>query len=225
MLATTIRENLARALELCDRGQGRRRRLPRARTLRRAVPTLRRARSRAWTSRSTRSRTARPSRPAAGSSRIGACRGCSAERQRDSDVTCAVYVARVTDLLSVTDMQASAPPSAWPCPAPGDRRAQGDPHPPRGAGDPHVGRDRLHGRSLAGSEGRPHVAVPGAVRRGDRRGRARRGAARRGARRARIASQIVERQQALRAEVRIVARWPLRRTTPVTGSRPRRSSR
>jgi MptA/FolE2 family GTP cyclohydrolase len=33
----------------------------------------------------------------------------------------------------------------------------------------------------------------------------------------RIASQIVERQQASRAEVRIVARWPLRRTTPVTG--------
>jgi GTP cyclohydrolase I/GTP cyclohydrolase-4 len=33
----------------------------------------------------------------------------------------------------------------------------------------------------------------------------------------RIASQIVERQRALRAEVRIVARWPMRRTTPVTG--------
>ena len=33
----------------------------------------------------------------------------------------------------------------------------------------------------------------------------------------RIASQIVERQRALRAEVRIVARWPLRRRTPVTG--------
>ena len=32
----------------------------------------------------------------------------------------------------------------------------------------------------------------------------------------RIATQIVERQQALRAEVRIVARWPLRRRTPVT---------
>ena len=32
----------------------------------------------------------------------------------------------------------------------------------------------------------------------------------------RIASQIVERQDALRAEVRIVARWPLRRHTPVT---------
>jgi GTP cyclohydrolase-4 len=32
----------------------------------------------------------------------------------------------------------------------------------------------------------------------------------------RIASQIVERQAALRAEVRIVARWPLRRHTPVT---------
>ena len=32
----------------------------------------------------------------------------------------------------------------------------------------------------------------------------------------RIATQIVERQQALRAEVRIVARWPLRRKTPVT---------
>ena len=32
----------------------------------------------------------------------------------------------------------------------------------------------------------------------------------------RIASQIVERQDALRAEVRIVARWPLRRRTPVT---------
>ena len=31
-----------------------------------------------------------------------------------------------------------------------------------------------------------------------------------------IASQIVERQGALRAEVRIVARWPLRRRTPVT---------
>jgi GTP cyclohydrolase-4 len=32
----------------------------------------------------------------------------------------------------------------------------------------------------------------------------------------RIASQIVERQDALRAEVRIAARWPLRRHTPVT---------
>ena len=32
----------------------------------------------------------------------------------------------------------------------------------------------------------------------------------------RIASQIVERQGALRAEVRIVARWPIRRRTPVT---------
>ena len=32
----------------------------------------------------------------------------------------------------------------------------------------------------------------------------------------RIAAQIVERQAALRAEVRIVARWPLRRRTPVT---------
>ncbi|HEX5583125.1 GTP cyclohydrolase MptA [Gaiella sp.] len=33
----------------------------------------------------------------------------------------------------------------------------------------------------------------------------------------RIATQIVERQRALRAEVRIVARWPVRRRTPVTG--------
>jgi GTP cyclohydrolase I/GTP cyclohydrolase-4 len=33
----------------------------------------------------------------------------------------------------------------------------------------------------------------------------------------RIASQIVERQRALRAEVRIVARWPQRRRTPVSG--------
>ena len=33
----------------------------------------------------------------------------------------------------------------------------------------------------------------------------------------RIASQIVERQNALRAEVRIVAGWPQRRRTPVTG--------
>src|SRR6185437_9928859 len=32
-----------------------------------------------------------------------------------------------------------------------------------------------------------------------------------------IASHIVERQQALRAEVRISARYPIRRTTPVTG--------
>jgi GTP cyclohydrolase IV len=31
-----------------------------------------------------------------------------------------------------------------------------------------------------------------------------------------IARRIVERQRALRAEVRIVARWPVRRTTPVT---------
>ena len=33
----------------------------------------------------------------------------------------------------------------------------------------------------------------------------------------RIATQIVERQNALRAEVRIVAGWPHRRRTPVTG--------
>lgn len=33
----------------------------------------------------------------------------------------------------------------------------------------------------------------------------------------RIARQIVERQQALHAEVRITARWPIRRQTPVTG--------
>ncbi len=32
-----------------------------------------------------------------------------------------------------------------------------------------------------------------------------------------IARHIVERQRALRAEVRITARWPIRRTTPVTG--------
>jgi GTP cyclohydrolase I/GTP cyclohydrolase-4 len=32
-----------------------------------------------------------------------------------------------------------------------------------------------------------------------------------------IAQRIVERQRALRAEVRIVARWPVRRTTPVSG--------
>ena len=32
-----------------------------------------------------------------------------------------------------------------------------------------------------------------------------------------IARHIVDRQRALRAEVRIVARWPMRRTTPVTG--------
>lgn len=33
----------------------------------------------------------------------------------------------------------------------------------------------------------------------------------------RIARHIVERQRALRAEARITARWPIRRTTPVTG--------
>jgi GTP cyclohydrolase I/GTP cyclohydrolase-4 len=32
-----------------------------------------------------------------------------------------------------------------------------------------------------------------------------------------IATHIVERQRALRAEVQITARWPMRRTTPVTG--------
>ena len=45
-------------------------------------------------------------------------------------------------------------------------------------------RDRLHRRPRAGSEGRPHVALPRALRGGDRGGRDRRGAARRGARRA-----------------------------------------
>jgi GTP cyclohydrolase I/GTP cyclohydrolase-4 len=33
----------------------------------------------------------------------------------------------------------------------------------------------------------------------------------------RIATEIVERQRALRAEVKVVARWPMRRETPVTG--------
>src|SRR5947208_2498648 len=38
---------------------------------------------------------------------------------------------------------------------------------------------------------------------------------------ARIAAQIVERQRALRAEVKIVAQYPLERRTPVTGLRTR----
>ena len=42
------------------------------------------------------------------------------------------------------------------------------------------GRDRLHGRPRPGAEGRPHVALPGALRGGDRGGRDRRGAPRRG---------------------------------------------
>ena len=49
------------------------------------------------------------------------------------------------------------------------------------AGDGDGGRDRVHGGSRPCAEGRPHVPLPGAVRRGDRRGRARRGAPRRGA--------------------------------------------
>ena len=40
-----------------------------------------------------------------------------------------------------------------------------------------------------------------------------------------IARHIVERQSAPSAEVRITARWPVRRTTPVTGPRRRRWSR
>ena len=40
-----------------------------------------------------------------------------------------------------------------------------------------------------------------------------------------IARSIVERQRAVRAEVRVNARWPMRRVTPVTGCRPRRWSR
>ena len=69
-----------------------------------------------------------------------------------------------------------------------------------------------------GPEGRAHVALPRALRGGDRGGGHRRGLPRRGARRAHRA-EIVGRQQALRAEVEIVARYPLERTTPVTGLR------
>ena len=82
----------------------------------------------------------------------------------------------------------------------------------------------MHGRPRARAEGRAHVALPRALRRGDRRGRV--GEALLVEELAEhIAHHIVERQGALRAEVRIAARWPVRRTTPVTGSRRRRWSR
>ena len=66
-----------------------------------------------------------------------------------------------------------------------DRRAEGCAHPPRRRGDRHGRGDRLHRRSRRRSEGRAHVAFPGAVRGSDR-GRRRRGRghARRGPRRA-----------------------------------------
>ena len=62
------------------------------------------------------------------------------------------------------------------------RSAEGGSHPPRRCRDRHGGRHRLHGRSRRQSERRPHVALPRALRGGDRARRGTRGAPRRGAR-------------------------------------------
>ena len=63
-----------------------------------------------------------------------------------------------------------------------DRRREGDPDQLRGEGAAGRSADRVHGRPRSRSEGRPHVALPRALRGGDRRGRDRRGVPRRGAR-------------------------------------------
>ena len=78
------------------------------------------------------------------------------------------------------------------------------------------GDDRLRRRPRPLAEGRPHVALPRALRGGDRGGRhddafliedlAEH-----------VANRIVERQDALVAEVHITARYPYERRTPVTG--------
>src|SRR2546429_157269 len=51
------------------------------------------------------------------------------------------------------------------------RPPEGDPNSLRRAREADRGRDRLHGRPRARAQGRPHVALPGAVRGGDRGGR------------------------------------------------------
>ena len=63
-----------------------------------------------------------------------------------------------------------------------DRPAPGHPHLPRRRRDPLLRRHRVLGRSRSRPEGRAHVALRGAVRRGDRVGRDRRRARDRGAR-------------------------------------------
>ena len=62
------------------------------------------------------------------------------------------------------------------------RRAESGAHPPRKRFDGHGGGDRLHRRPRRGPEGRAHVALPGALRGGDRARRRPGGDARRGAR-------------------------------------------
>ena len=122
-------------------------------------------------------------------------------------------MARVSDLPVVGDMQASAPPVGLArAGVTGVHKAirirRGD-HEILMAAEIDCAVD------LARDQKGVHVPLPGAVRRGDRRGRVRGGPARRGARR----PDRVPDRQAARApgEVRIVARWPQRRRTPVTG--------
>ncbi len=120
--------------------------------------------------------------------------------------------------LLAQDLQASAPEVPIGLSRAGvSRRQQGDPDLRWGSGEKLIAADdRLHRRPRSGAEGRPHVALPRAVRGGDRGGRARGGAASSRTSRSTSRTHIVERQQALRAEVRITARYPRERRTPVT---------
>ena len=139
-------------------------------------------RSRASTSRSTRSTTARAARPA-----VRHAQGPPAlATPALSDRTLATRGRRgLIGAKLEDDLQASSPEIALALSRAGvTGRAEGGADPPRRRRDGHGRRHRLHRRPRRRPEGRPHVALPGALRGGDRLVVERRGAARRGARRA-----------------------------------------
>ena len=149
-LATAIDEDLARALALREGRQGRRRRLPDPRPLRRAVPARATTRSAASPSRSTRSRTARPARRAARSSRTAACRGCCADISGASRAKgCNVAACNLCSWLPHPRRRHAGVGAARRARALArrrDGRAEGDPDSPRRRRDRHGGRDRVHRR-------------------------------------------------------------------------------
>ena len=86
-----------------------------------------------------------------------------------------------------------------------------------GASSSSRARARVLRRPRPAPEGRAHVALRGGRQRRDRRGRPRRGGASRPRRsRERIAELVRERQDALRAEVTIAARYPEHKPAPVS---------
>ena len=217
----------SRALELPDRRQRRRRRLPRSRPLRRAVPPVRRdiapgglrgAHDHVLPGRADGRADPQgppPVAPAALTSR----ERCS--RQRVAACNCA-HGCRPRS----PDIQASAPPVGLALSRAGVTGVHKAIRIRRGAQEILMSAEIDCTVDLSPRpEGRSHVAVPGAVRRGDRRGRARRGAARRGARRP---DRVADRANASgrcgqRCASRRAGRYAARPRS--RGSRPRRSCR